>query len=103
MKVLPNFAQEYTKRHNPIWPELKEILQSHGVINYNIFLDKETNILFAHAEILNDEKWNSIAETEVCKKWWKYMADIMEIETDNSPVALDLEKVFSLKIKPLVI
>jgi L-rhamnose mutarotase len=96
MTVLPNYAQEYTRRHNPIWPELKEVLKSHGVVNYNIFLDKKTNTLFAYAEILSEEKWNSIAETEICKKWWSYMAEIMETEADNSPKTYELKEVFNL-------
>jgi L-rhamnose mutarotase len=28
------------------------------------------------------------------KKWWAYMADIMETNPDNSPVACPLEEVF---------
>jgi len=32
----------------------------------------------------------------VMQKWWKYMADIMETNPDNSPVQLPLEEVFYL-------
>lgn len=30
------------------------------------------------------------------RKWWDYMADIMETNPDNSPVAVDLQNVFHL-------
>ena len=35
-------------------------------------------------------------ETEICKKWWKYMADIMETNSDNSPVTIELKEMFHL-------
>ena len=47
MKLKPGFEDEYKKRHDEIWPELKALIQSTGVSDYPIFLDEETNILFA--------------------------------------------------------
>ncbi len=96
MKVYPNKIEEYTKRHNPIWPELQELLKSHGVHNYSIFFDKETHFLFGYAEIESEEKWKKIADTEICKKWWTHMADLMETNSDKSPVSVDLMDVFYL-------
>lgn len=96
MKIHPGMAADYIDRHNPIWPELEEVLKSHGVHNYSIFLDRETNVLFAYAEIENEEKWDAIASTDVCKKWWKHMVAMMETNGDNSPKATDLESVFYL-------
>ena len=96
MKVYSDKIQEYTKRHNPIWPELQKVLKEHGVQNYSIFLDSETHSLFGYAEIESEEKWRSIAETEICKKWWTHMADLMETNNDDSPISVDLESVFYL-------
>lgn len=94
MKVYPDKIAEYIKRHNPIWPELEKILKEHGIHNYSIFLDEETNFLFGYAEVESEEKWNAIAKTDICKKWWAYMKDMMETNTDNSPVSVNLENVF---------
>ena len=94
MKVYPDKIEEYTKRHNPIWPELQEVLKEHGVHNYSIFLDSETNSLFGYAEIESEEQWNAIADTEICKKWGAHMVDLMETNDDDSPVSIDLEGVF---------
>ncbi|RKN78678.1 L-rhamnose mutarotase [Ulvibacterium marinum] len=94
MKVYPDKIEEYAKRHNPIWPELEEKLKEHGVENYSIFLDAETNSLFGYAEVESEEKWNALAETAVCKKWWAHMTDLMETNNDNSPVSKDLESLF---------
>lgn len=96
MKIYSNKIEEYTQRHNPIWPELKEVLKKHGVHNYSIFFDNETYSLFGYAEIESEEKWRAIANTEVCKKWWKHMESLMETNSDDSPVSIDLETVFYL-------
>lgn len=94
MFVYPDKIEEYIKRHNPIWAELQETLKQHGVSNYSIFLDKETNALFGYAEVATEAQWKAISNTDICKKWWNYMADLMETSKDNSPVTLDLESVF---------
>ena len=94
MKILPNKIEEYTKRHNPIWLELYDTLKAFGVSNYSIFHDEETNILFGYAELESEALWNAIATTEVCKKWWRYMASLMETNDDDSPISLELKPVF---------
>jgi L-rhamnose mutarotase len=97
MMVNPDRHEEYEKRHNPIWPELEEILKEHGVLSYSIFLLPETNQLFAYAEIEDEEKWNSVADTAICKKWWAYMKDIMPSNPDNSPTSRELREVFHIE------
>ena len=97
MKLLPNKIEEYTKQHNPIWLDIYDTLKEYGVHNYSIFHDKNTNDLFGYAEIESEELWNAIASTQACKKWWDYMADLMETNEDNSPVSMDLESVFFIK------
>ncbi len=47
MKLKPGMADEYKKRHDEIWPELIDLLRRNGVSDYTIFLDEETNTLFA--------------------------------------------------------
>jgi len=96
MKLYEGQEKEYKKRHNELWPEMKEMIHEYGGKNYSIFLDKETNILYGYIEIENAELWDESANTEICKKWWAYMADIMETNPDNSPVSIDLEEVFHL-------
>lgn len=45
MRVYRDQVEEYTKRHDMIWPELEEVLKNHGVHNYSIFFDSETHSL----------------------------------------------------------
>jgi L-rhamnose mutarotase len=96
MKVFADKKEDYIQRHNPIWDELKAVLQAHDVSNYSIFMDPETEILFGYAEIQSEEQWNAIANTAMCKKWWAFMSDCMETNSDQSPVSIALTEVFHL-------
>ena len=96
MQVHPDRHEEYRSRHNPIWEELAATLKAHGVHNYSIFLDEPTSQLFAYVEIEDEARWEGIAETEVCRKWWAHMREIMPSNPDDSPVAKDLQEVFHL-------
>jgi len=97
MKLNPGFREEYRKRHNEIWPELVRLLKDEGIGNYSIFLDEETNTLFAYQEQSGHSSSQDLGQTEIVKKWWKYMADIMETNPDNSPVTIPLDQVFFME------
>jgi L-rhamnose mutarotase len=96
MSVKPGFELEYEKRHNPIWPELETVLKDHGVLSYSIFMDPATHQLFAYAEVEDEARWNAIAQTPVCRRWWAYMKDIMPANPDGSPVSRELREVFHI-------
>lgn len=96
MKLYKGMEAEYERRHNLLWPEMKEMIHEHGGSNYSIFLDKETLTLFGYIEIQNEELWAAGADTIINRKWWDFMADIMETNEDNSPVCTDLDPVFHL-------
>ena len=96
MKLYAGMEDEYEKRHNALWQEMKDMIHEFGGKNYSIFLDRETNTLFGYIEIESEEKWAKSADTAICRKWWDYMADIMDTNADNSPVSIDLKKVFHL-------
>jgi L-rhamnose mutarotase len=96
MKLLPGKKEEYKRRHDEIWPELKTLLKDSGISDYSIFLDEETNILFAVQYLYGETNSQDLGKNPLVKKWWSYMADIMEANPDNSPVSVQLEKVFHL-------
>lgn len=87
---------EYERRHQPIWQELADTLTAHGAHNYSIFLHPETRQLFGYVEIEDEARWEAIAGTEVCQRWWRHMADIMPSNPDGSPVGQPLREVFHL-------
>jgi L-rhamnose mutarotase len=96
MKLKPGFEEEYKKRHEKTWPELMTLLSETGIQDYSIFLDEETLTLFAVQKISSDFDQNYLPNHPIVKKWWAYMADIMETNPDNSPVAISLKEVFHL-------
>ena len=95
MKLKPGCEAEYKKRHDEIWPELSQLLKDVGLSDYSIFLDEETNILFA-VQKQSGQSSQDLGNTEIVQKWWAYMADIMETNPDNSPVSVPLKEVFYL-------
>ncbi|MEX2315612.1 MAG: L-rhamnose mutarotase [Pirellulales bacterium] len=97
MKAHAGQEAEYIRRHNPIWPELEATLIEHGVRTYSIYLDRSTNDLFAYLEIDDYERLGKVAATEICRQWWDYMAPLMPVHSDHSPVVGDLEEVFHIE------
>lgn len=96
MSVNAGREEEYERRHKPVWPQLQQVLEAHGAHNYSIFLHPGTRQLFAFVEIEDEERWNAIARTEICRKWWAHMRDIMPSNPDNSPVSIELKEVFHM-------
>ncbi|KGD96372.1 MULTISPECIES: L-rhamnose mutarotase [Rhizobium/Agrobacterium group] len=96
MKLNPGMEAEYRKRHDEIWSELVDLLHQAGVSDYSIHLDRETNILFGVLTRPQNHGMAGLPDHPVMKKWWAHMADIMETNPDNSPVATDLVTVFHL-------
>lgn len=96
MKLKPGFKEEYKKRHDELWPELRVLLKESGVSDYTIFLDEETNILFGVQQQNGEQSSQDLGSTEIVKKWWAYMADIMDTNPDNSPITVPLTEVFHM-------
>ena len=98
IQAKPGMATEYQRRHNPIWPDLWKTLKDYGVSNYSIFLNEDTGALFGYLEVEDEAKYESIAETEVCQRWWKYMTEVLVSESDESPKAREdiLKEVFHI-------
>jgi L-rhamnose mutarotase len=97
MSVHEGQEAEYERRHRPIWPELEATLLAHGVTTYTIFLDHETRELFAYVEFDSDERWNAVARTDVCQRWWRHMRDLMPSNPNDSPVSRELREVFHIE------
>ena len=94
MHLLPGKVEEYKKRHDEIWPELKQLLADAGIYDYSIFFDPETNILFAVQKIKGYGYSQDLGSKEIVQKWWAYMKDIMVTNPDNSPISEPMQSVF---------
>ena len=96
MHLFPGKAEEYKRRHDEIWSELAVLLKETGISEYSIFLDEATNVLFGVMNVTDDVKLNELPNHPVMQRWWAFMSDIMETNTDHSPVSVNLEEVFYL-------
>lgn len=97
MKLKPGHEEEYRRRHDEIWPELKTLLKDQGISDYSIFLDEETSTLFGVQKVSGSEGSQDLGTNPVVQKWWRSMADIMETNDDDSPVTIPLREVFYLE------
>jgi len=100
MMLKPGFAAEYKRRHDAIWPELAEALVAAGVIDYRIFLDAETNALFAVMCRRRDHTLEDLRSSALMRRWWAMMADIMETGPDSAPSESPLAAMFVLSDTP---
>ncbi len=96
MKLKPGNEAEYKKRHDEIWDELVKVLEDAGVSDYSIYLDQETNTLFAFQKLEDNNLADKLPENLVVKKWWDYMSDLMDTNADKSPVCINLDEVFHM-------
>lgn len=94
MKVHPGKIEEYTKRHNEIWPELVKELKEAGLSEFSIAYDKETELLFAFHKQDDERASKDQPGGEIQQRWWRYMEPLMECNPDSSPKIWPLEEVF---------
>ena len=94
MQLKPGNAGEYKRRHDEIWSELVAQLRSAGVRDYAIYLDPSTDTLYASWKLTEPNDAETLAEKEVVRRWWNYMADIMETNADDSPTVGELHEMF---------
>ena len=97
MTIHDGKAAEYARRHQPIWAELRAVLLAHGIQSYSIYLDPETNDLFGYVECEDEPRWAALAESEICRRWWRHMREIMPANEDDSPISRELREVFHLE------
>ena len=96
MKLKPGNVEEYKKRHDEIWPKLSQEISDVGIFDYSIYFDEESLMLFAFQKLADDNTANGLKDREIVKKWWDHMADLMEVNPDNSPVVKPLREVFHM-------
>ena len=94
-RLLEGKKEEYIKRHEKIWDELKELLTEAGIQNYSIWLTG--NELFGYYECTKGvaHATKTQAGSAVVDRWNEYMKDIMVMEMDPETGAQPkLEQVF---------
>ncbi|WP_268739759.1 L-rhamnose mutarotase [Novosphingobium organovorum] len=96
MQLKPGNVEEYRARHDAIWPELSQLLHESGVRDYAIFLDEESLALFAVMHPTPDAALSALPDHPVMRRWWDWMAPLMEVEPDNRPREWPLPLLFHM-------
>jgi L-rhamnose mutarotase len=96
MQLKAGFEAEYKRRHDELWPELAALLKETGISDYSIFLDVQTLALFGVLHLAEPNSMAALPQHPLMRKWWAYMADLMETNPDDSPKVVDLKPVFHL-------
>ena len=97
-RIKPGMKAEYKRRHDEIWPEMKELLKQAGIRNYTIWTDGEE--LFGYYEC---EKGIAFAEqtqagSPIVDRWNAYMDDVLELVMDPETGAQPkMEQMFLLE------
>ena len=96
MHVHPGKIAEYKRRHDELWPEMKDALHAAGVADYSIWWDPETNDLFATLVRADDHTMDQLPDTDANQRWWTFMQDVMDYNPDGRPTQVSLQQVFHL-------
>ena len=89
---------EYKRRHDEIWPEMKQVLKEAGICNYTIWADG--NELFGYYECEKGVEYaNRVqAQSPVVDRWNEYMKDVLILEMDPETGAQpEMEQMFLLE------
>ena len=96
--LLPGKRDEYVRRHDEIWPEMKETLAQAGIVNYTLWRCGDE--LFGYYECEKGAAYAAKvqAESPVVDRWNEYLRDVMVMDFDpETGTAVALEKVFSFR------
>lgn len=96
--IVDGKLEEYQRRHNNIWPEMKDVLADAGIKNYTIW--NVGNELFGYYECERGVEYAAKVqcESEVVTRWDEYMKDILIMEKDPETGAQPkLIQVFSFR------
>lgn len=92
-RVIGDIA-EYKRRHDEIWPEMKEVLSAAGITNYSIW--NVGDELFGYYECKRGVEYAAKVQNEspVIERWNEYMKDILELEMEPNGAQKKLVEVF---------
>ena len=95
-RIAEGKLDEYVKRHDEIWDEMKEALDSAGIRNYTIWNTGDEVFGYYECENGVDYAAKVQGESPVVARWNEYMKDILILEFDpETNTVPPLKKVFS--------
>ena len=97
-KIVPGQLEEYKRRHDNIWPSMKEVLKDAGIKNYTIW--NVGDELFGYYECEQGVEYATRVQacSETVVEWNEYMKDVLIMELDPDTGAQPkLVQVFSFE------
>jgi L-rhamnose mutarotase len=95
-RIVDGALEEYIRRHDAIWDEMKDVLSRAGIVNYTIW--NVGNELFGYYECTKGIEYATRVQREspVVDKWNEYMKDILIMDLDPETGAQpQLKRVFT--------
>ena len=78
LRIKPELIEEYKQSHDPVWPELLEVMHEAGIRNYSMFLT-ESGLLIGYLEAADVQaSLRRVGETAVSQRWQEQMAQYFE-------------------------
>ena len=95
-RIVDGALEEYIRRHDAIWDEMKDVLSRAGIVNYTIW--NVGNELFGYYECIKGIEYATRVQREspIVDKWNEYMKDILIMDLDPETGAQpQLKRVFT--------
>lgn len=89
MKYMREFAdltgsqEDYIRRHQLIWPEMVNLIQNAGLLNYSIWSHGKKLIEYFECDDI-DKAVQVIKSSPIKRKWDQYMKDILDIKPEEN-------------------
>ena len=96
LRLRPGCEDEYRRRHDTLWPEMRQALLEAGVLHYEIYLEPHASLLFAFMVRKSDHRMDRLPEQLVWQRWRDYMSDIL-VQEAGQPIRIDLQPMFRLR------
>ena len=95
LRLRPGCEDEYRRRHDRLWPEMREALRAAGVLHYEIHLEPHSLLLFAFMLRTSDHQMDRLPEQLAWQRWRDYMSDIL-VQEAGKPFRIDLQPMFRM-------
>ena len=87
---------EYQRRHDALWPDMRQALLDAGLLHYEIHLEPQSLLLFAFMVRRSDHGMDQLPQNPAWQRWQQHMSDIL-LQEDGLPLRLPLRRMFRLQ------
>ncbi|KAJ4417600.1 hypothetical protein N0V82_006073 [Gnomoniopsis sp. IMI 355080] len=81
VKLKPEHYDEYKKVHAAVWPEVAKQIKNCNIIDYSIFYDDQSNVLFATFKYVGydyEGDMERMRDNPKVREWWKMTDEFQE-------------------------